>query len=272
MKFLKKLFGLSAKAAPEIEQTPASAMPMTEGDDPNAAANLAARLVTGECLDRHWQTVGSVERDVLTYLISPAFSGGAQWPSTRQAYRIVRRGEAIILATEGLCDPFDDVQGMGNGFEMELFLESADIPEHARGKPGEVDPLKGSWAFKLIEHVAATVADAGGIVRQIEQYGVLSLELPGVSQSRHMGEQITPQFISADDAVGVLLGGPAPDFATRLEDMPLSPVTLIPVVLITAAELDYVRSGGRAAREDLVQRLQAAGVGHRSDLQRASVV
>ena len=127
------------------------------------------RLATGECLDRHWQTVGRVERDVLTYLISPAFSGGAQWPSTRQAYRIVRRGEAIILATEGLCDPFDDVQGMGNGFEVELFLESADIPEHARGKPGEVDPLKGSWAFELIEHVAATVADAGGIGRQIEQ-------------------------------------------------------------------------------------------------------
>lgn len=106
---------------------------------------------------------------MLTYLISQAFSGGAQWPSTRQAYRIVRRGEAIILATEGLCNPFDDVQGMGNGFEMELFLESADIPEHARGKPGEVDPLKGSWAFELIEHVAATVADAGCIVRQIEQ-------------------------------------------------------------------------------------------------------
>jgi len=54
--------------------------------------------------------------------------------------------------------------------------------------------------------------------------------------------------------------------------MPLSPVSLIAVVLITASELDYVRAGGRAAREDLVQRLQAAGVGHRSDLQRASVV
>jgi len=169
MKCLKKLFGLSAQAPPEIEQAPASAMPMAEGYDPNAAANLVARLATGECLDRHWQTVGRVERDVLTYLISPAFSGGAQWPSTRQAYRIVCRGEAIILAIEGLCDPFDDVQGMGNGFEVELFLEIADIPEHARGKPGEVDPLKGSWAFELIEHVAATVADAGCIVRQIEQ-------------------------------------------------------------------------------------------------------
>ena len=41
MKCLKKLFGLSAKATPEIEQAPASAMPMAEGYDPNAAANQA---------------------------------------------------------------------------------------------------------------------------------------------------------------------------------------------------------------------------------------
>lgn len=48
------------------------------------------------------------------------------------------------------------------------------------------------------------------------------------------------------------VGGTAPDFATPLGGMPLSPVTLIPVVLITAGELDYVRADGRAAREDLV--------------------
>lgn len=274
MNFFRKLFGLEPKPNEQRERAihPPSQShetdTLSEADD----ANHAARQASAECLDRHWQAVGVVEQDVLSYLISPGFSGGPQWPSTRQAYRIIRRNDAIILATEGLSDPFDDAEGQGNGFEMELFLETADVPEHARGKPGEVDPLKHSWAFELIEHVAGTVADAGGIVQQIEQYGVLSLELPGVSQSRHMGEQIPQQFVSSDDAVGVLLGGPAPDFSTRLEDMPLSPVTLVPVVMITAAELDYVRSGGRAAREVLVQRLQAAGVDHRSNLQRASVV
>ncbi|WP_462380915.1 suppressor of fused domain protein [Pseudomonas sp. Marseille-QA0892] len=272
MSFFRKLLGLLPKASTNAA-TPGSLPTQASGSDNVCdAANQAAREATAACLDRHWQSVGTLERDVLAYLISPSFSGGPQWPSTRQAYRVVRRGDAIALATEGLSDPFDDEEGEGNGFEMELFLETANIPVHARGKPGEVDPLKSSWAFELIEHVAGTVANAGGIVQQIEQYGVLSLELPGVSQSRHIGEQIPATFVSEDDAVGVLLGGPAPDFATRLDDMPLSPVTLIPVVLITAAELDYVRAGGRGAREDLVQRLQVADVGHRSDLLRASVV
>jgi hypothetical protein len=54
--------------------------------------------------------------------------------------------------------------------------------------------------------------------------------------------------------------------------MPLSPVTLVPVVLITAAELEYVRSGGAQAREDLAVRLSAAGHGHVSHLQRASLI
>lgn len=87
-----------------------------------------------------------------------------------------------------------------------------------------------------------------------------------------MSDQVPTLFVTEDDAAGVLLGGPEPDFPTRLEDMPLSPVRLVPVVLITASELEYVRAGGRAAREDLVARLNAAGVGHTSTLYRQSVV
>ncbi|MGR3885699.1 suppressor of fused domain protein [Pseudomonas sp. 1152_12] len=268
MNFFKKLFGAAKK--PEAEA--ALPTPVDPVETPADAANTAARIASEECLDRHWQAVGTVERDVLTYIISPSFTGGPHWPSTRQAYRVVRRGGAIILATEGLSDPFDDAEGLGNGFEMELFLETADIPNDARGELGDVDPLRRSWAFELIEHVAKTVANAGGITHQLDNHGVLSLELPGFSLSHQMSEQVPKLFVTDDDAVGVLLGGPEPDFPIRLEDMPLSPVRLVPVVLITASELEYVRSGGRAAREDLVERLKAAGVGHTSSLYRASVV
>ncbi|MFL1386149.1 suppressor of fused domain protein [Pseudomonas tritici] len=267
MNFFKKLFGSSKKPDAPTPHSPIQA------DLPDAeAANLAARLASAECLDRHWQSVGTVEKDVLAYLISPSLTGGPYWPSTRQAYRVVRRDHSIVLATDGLSDPFDDAEGLGNGFEMELFLETADIPENARGTLGDVDPLRHSWAFELLEHVAKTVANAGGITQQLESHGVLSLELPGFSQSHLMSDQLPQMFAIADDAAGVLLGGPAPDFPTRLDDMPLSPVHLVPVVLITAAELEYVRNGGRAAREDLVARLQAAGVGHVSSVYRESVV
>ncbi|WP_335945815.1 suppressor of fused domain protein [Pseudomonas sp. G166] len=271
MNFFKKLLGsLNGPETQDDQPAPPSHElgNLTEAE----AANLALREAGEACLDRHWRSVGTVERDVLSYLISPSFSGGPYWPSTRQAYRVVRRGTTVILATEGLSDPFDDTEGMGNGFEMELFVETADIPEHAHGPVGEVDPFKRSWAFELVEHVARTVAEAGGITHQLEQHGALSLELPGLSQSHHMSDQLPKLFVTDDDSTGVLLGAPEPDFPTQLDDMPLSPVRLVPVVLITAAELEYVRCGGRAAREDLVSRLKAAGVGHMSSLHRASVV
>lgn len=274
MNFFKKLLGSLKGPATRDAQPPHAFSEPVAADNPTAfeVANEAARQASEACLDRHWRAVGTVEQDVLAYFISPSLSGGPYWPSTRQAYRVVRRGDSIILATEGLSDPFDDAEGMGNGFEMELFIETADIPVHARGPVGEVNPFQRSWAFELLEHVAKTVADAGGITHQLEQYGALSLECPGVSQSHHMKDQLPQHFITADDSTGVLLGAPEADFPTRLDDMPLSPVSLVPVVLITASELEYVRAGGRAAREDLVIRLKAAGVRHMSSLQRASVV
>ncbi|MBD8202645.1 suppressor of fused domain protein [Pseudomonas viridiflava] len=273
MNFFKKLFGSSKTSAPQNTQSTTQSEESFETSSGDAESNNeSVRQASSECLDRHWATVGKVEQDVIAYLISPSFNGGPYWPSTRQAYRVVRRDPAIILATDGLSDPFDDVEGAGNGFEMELFLETSDIPDHARGAAGDVDAFKRSWAFELLEHVAKTVADAGGVTHQLAQYGVLSLELPGFSQSHSMSDQIPDLFVTEDDCAGVLLGGPEPDFSVRIEDMPLSPVTLVPIVLITAAELEYVRSGGRAAREDLVSRLQSAGVGHKSSLQRASVV
>ncbi|WP_434609687.1 hypothetical protein [Pseudomonas sp. R1-7] len=40
--------------------------------------------------------------------------------------------------------------------------------------------------MELLEHIAKTVVDAGGITHPLDQYGSLSLELPGISHSYHM--------------------------------------------------------------------------------------
>jgi hypothetical protein len=69
-----------------------------------------------------------------------------------------------------------------------------------------------------------------------------------------------------------MIGGPEPDFDTRIEDMPLSPVRAVPVVLLTAAELGEIRAGDSDTRDAVIARLKDTGVGHCSDLQRESIV
>ena len=68
---------------------------------PALAASQARR-------DAFWSEVGMVERDLLGHLISPGLLGGPAWPTTRQAYRVVRRSSgAILIATDGMSDPFE---------------------------------------------------------------------------------------------------------------------------------------------------------------------
>ena len=58
-----------------------------------------------------WQELGTVEPLVLNDSANPALLGGPKWPALRQAFRVVRprTGANVILASDGLSDPFDDV-------------------------------------------------------------------------------------------------------------------------------------------------------------------
>lgn len=81
MDFFRKLFGSSKQ--PAAENAPATPAPgnaetpyeMTEAE----AAKQTALEASSERLDLHWQSIGTVERDVLAYLISPSFTGGPYW-------------------------------------------------------------------------------------------------------------------------------------------------------------------------------------------------
>lgn len=259
---LRGLFGgtPAAPASPAPDAEPAV--------HPALAASYARR-------DAFWSDVGSVEHDVLGHLISPGLLGEPDWPTTRQAYRVIRRdGGAILIATDGMSDPFDGVDPLPpvNGFECELFIEVTGLPPEHSGAPGEVDPIKHSWAFELLSHVAGMVAESGGAKAQFERYGVLSMEIPGVSQSDAIATALPPRFITTDDALGILIGGPAPDFPDRIADMPLSPVRLMPIVILTAAELAEIRAGDDDTREAIVEQLGRTMSGHRCDLVRASIV
>lgn len=256
MSWLKSLF--SGRDKGEAKSSQHSVDAPFEGDERFFEESFDKRTA-------FWAGVGTLESDLLAHLISPGLMGGAAWPTTRQAYRVVRRSDRTVLATDGMSDPFDGVQGMGNGFEIELFVE-------APGLPGDVAGMGSTWAYAVLAQVAGTVADAGGINGMLEKYGVLSMELPGASRSPQVVSQLPASYITDDDAVGILIGAPKPDFAGLIEDMPLSPVVIAPVVLLTAAELTYLRSGGPTERAELAARLASSPSGHVCDLSRPSLI
>lgn len=252
----RRLFGGKSAGAPAgADYTGAAEPAAADTVDPALAASWRRR-------DAYWAEIGTVETDVLGHGVSPGLTGGPYWPTLRQAYRVVRRPHSIILATDGMSDPFEDVTGGGNGFETELFVETPDIAAAHAGAPGDIAHINQSWAFELVRHVTGIVAEEGGITAALARHGVLSMELPGVSQSAALGSQLPAGFITPDDCVGLLIGVAVPDFAVRIEDMPLSPVTMVPLTLIRADELEELRAGGADARKALTERRAAAGAHH----------
>ena len=72
------------------------------------------------------------------------FRGGPSWPNTRQAYMVARWDHALLLAGDGLSDPFDDDgESTVNGLEHEFFTVTTD----------PIDP---------IDHCRASIHDPAG--------------------------------------------------------------------------------------------------------------
>jgi hypothetical protein len=244
---LRRWLGMSSQ-----DEAPAPPPPSAADAPEDAALDASFDART-----RYWSRVGTVESDVITHLISPQFMGGPAWPTTRQAYRVVRRTDgAVLLATDGLSDPSDCENADANGYGMEIFIQCADLPPEQSGGPGDIAALRGGWMFALLSHIAGIVARNGGIVPMLDRYdGLLSMELPGVSQSHPIASQVPARFVTGDDALGVLIGGPSPDFPTVIDDMPIAPVRMVPIVLLTAAELGEVRAGDQTTRLTLAEGL-----------------
>lgn len=61
-----------------------------------------------ELKNAFWNKIGTIESDVLTHIINPAFMGGPAWPSLRQAFMKIDTSEGTIIASDGLSDPYSD--------------------------------------------------------------------------------------------------------------------------------------------------------------------
>lgn len=150
---------------------------------------------TYDALQTYWQGIGQVEPDVLTYVVNPMFMGAPAWPGTRQAFKVIRTDSSLIIASDGLSDPFDQPGDEDeNGFGMEVFIEVKGLQDMPFGE------IQSSGAFALIEQAARQVAYWGGITQALDKYTIMSSEIPLSAETMQAG------WLTPDEGVGVLFG------------------------------------------------------------------
>lgn len=211
---------------------------------------------TYDALQAYWDKVGAVDPDVISYIINPMFLGSPPWPSGKQAFKIIRTAESLIIASDGLSDPFaEDKNEQRNGFEMEVFIEVKGQQDMG------FDDIKSSAAFALIEQTARQVADWGGITKLLEQINVASSEIPTTSDS------IPDKFLTADGSIGVVFGMVSKGRPKMVPNTPLSPVRIVPVTALLPSEVQEV-ARSKAGRDRIAKKLRDAGYHHLSDFGR----
>jgi hypothetical protein len=203
-----------------------------------------------------WASWGTLDPDVLAHLINPTFMGGPRWPGLRQSFRVARRPDALLVASDGLSDPFDEDEGPSgvNGLGLECYgisSESVEVPQN-------------SWLFDMVWQVSQFVAQHGEIGPLLEELGLLTTEAHGVG----IPDEARPRFVGSEGRVGVLLGLVEEPLPATLQG-PLSPIRLVSVKLLTQAELDFAIEGDGEGRQELARRF---GHSAASSLSRRCVV
>ena len=231
-------------------------------DDAVVGKEAGAQMLAAACAarDAFYATLGTMDADVLAPLLNPAFMGGPRWPSLRQAWRVIRRADSILIASDGLSDPFEDDDDVfvPRGHLLEVCIEA---PLAAF----DGDPVQASWLFDVIYQISQNVADHGSIDLLLQRHGSVSMVLD---------VQDAPEGLEDEnEQVGVLLAQGAstipPLFAT-----PYGEVMLLTATVLQPAELVYISEAADKAqsRRDLAAALAASPSGHLSVAKRPAVI
>ncbi|CAG1769853.1 hypothetical protein BAC2_00630 [uncultured bacterium] len=206
-----------------------------------------------------WSKWGALDGDVITHLINPSFMGGPRWPAMRQAFRVARKDGAILIASDGLSDPFDDAAHEDapavNGLGLEVFGITQDA----------IDKVPGSWLFQLVWQAAQLCAGNGRVAALLDEVGTISTELYDVA----IPESHAPRYLNQRGRVGVLLGLTPEGLPERIEG-PLSSIRLVALHLLTLEELEMVVEKGTEGRKQLADRFAREGIAGTCTLGRPS--
>ena len=235
---------------------------VAQPDDAVVGKEAGAHMLAKACAarDAFYATLGSVDTDVLAPLVNPAFMGGPRWPSLRQAWRVIRRNDSILIASDGLSDPFEDDDDVfvPRGHLLEVCIEA---PLSAfDGKD-----VSQSWLFELINQVSQNVADHGSIDLLVQRHGSVSMVLDLQEAPRGMEDE--------NEQVGVLLAQGAATLPPSF-DTPYGEVMLLTITVLQPLELAHisVAADKAPARRDLAAALAASPTGHLSVASRPAVI
>ncbi|AZZ53961.1 MULTISPECIES: suppressor of fused domain protein [Rathayibacter] len=184
-----------------------------------------------------WRSVGDLDRTVVVSTEDPGVRGGARWPTDHRAFLRVERGPSVVLATDGLSDPFDRLARPGTGLGLELCLETSAL----RGIPAA--DLWNHWQFRVLYEAARLAALQGVCCRT----GVDTATLPGAAAPAAWADE--------RGSVGVLLGLRGGGLPERLE-LATGDVELVTVTPLWPEEYAWA-SVDTTAREEIASRLRA---------------
>ena len=231
-------------------------------DDAVVGKAAGAQMLATACAarDAFYASLGAMDADVLAPLLNPAFMGGPRWPSLRQAWRVIRRADSIIIASDGLSDPFEDDDDVfvPRGHLLEVCIEA---PLSAF----DGDPVQAAWLFDVIYQVSQNVADHGSIDLLLQRHGSVSMVL----DVQHAPAGLEDE----NEQVGVLLAQGTATLPPSF-DTPYGEVMLLAATVLQPAELAHIGEAADKAqsRRDLAAALAASPTGHWSVAARQSVI
>ncbi|MED3979994.1 hypothetical protein [Priestia megaterium] len=208
----------------------------------------------------YWNTIGHVDGDVLTHLLNPMFFGGPVWPSGRQTFIRVQKTETVILASDGLSDPFQspEEKSQKQGKGLEFYIECDD--ESLRGP---LSDIQDHWAFDLLYQMSQNAAAHPNMLELFMKHDILSIEFTDLD--------VPPHFVNENGEIGVLLGIQSPSVSASLS-LPYESIKLISMKLLTPNELEYVREQGAQGRRQLAETFQLSKSYHITMTKRESLI
>ena len=141
-------------------------------DAPDSAVFKAHHKAMGD----YWSKIGEpaslrdgAPGDLMAYILNPEFTGAPPWPNMRQAHRLLRTPDSLIIASDGLSDPvsrtgepFDTWVAVNGhfGFGMEVCIEVKGLQAfNFSSFPRDCNDIASHWVFSVIEQFGRNVAE-----------------------------------------------------------------------------------------------------------------